>query len=231
MGAVSVERIARTRRTLLLIVGVVASSLVLVAAIISLGFLAMSLVSNVESPADWRRLADVGQAFGVLDSLLSGLAFVALLVTLGIQFRELRLQQSELREQREAVERSHSELRRSAEANMRMLHFELTRMSIDDSSLADVWPHPPEASDAGRRRQFIYANLIYQHLTLGLTMAGAPDDVVRGQLRHLFGSPAMRAYWRAAAVERAALLAPDGEEMRIARLGDEVCAELETPVP
>ena len=211
----------------LLIAGLVALTALLTVAMVGAGVAVAAAIAGTESPQSWSRLADVGQAFGALDSVLSGLAFAALVVTLWIQFRELRLQQTELRQQRDAIERSNAELRRSAEANMRMLHFELIRMSIDEPRLADVWPHPAAIAGSADRRQFIYANLVFQHVSLGMRVAGEPDEAVRRQLRHLFGSPVMREYWRLTAEERAALLPAAGEESRIARIGDEVCAELD----
>lgn len=59
--------------------------------------------------ADWSKWSDVGQTFGVLSSLFSGLALVAVVVISQMQFRELQ-------EQRELLMRSHSELQRAAEA-------------------------------------------------------------------------------------------------------------------
>jgi hypothetical protein len=194
---------------------------------VGVGVAVVALLAGARSPQVWRQFADVGQAFGVLESLMSGLAFVALIVTLWVQRSELRLQQAELRQQRDAIERSNAELRRSAEADMRMLHFELIKMSVEDARLADVWPHPAAAGDAAQRRQFIYANLIYQHQALSMRVGGADDAVVYRRLRHLFGSPVIRAYWRATAEERAAMLAPGSEDLRIATIGDRVCAELD----
>lgn len=211
----------------LLVAGLLLLIATLTAAMVGAGVLVAAAVADAESPQSWNRLADVGQAFGALDSVLSGLAFAALVVTLWIQFRELRLQQQELRLQRGAIERSNGELRRSAEANARMLHFELIRMSIDDPHLSDVWPQPDGVGDLAERRRYIYANLVFQHVSMHLQVRGEPDEVVRRQLRHLFRSPVMRAYWRLSAAERAAVLPAAGEETRVARIGDEVCAELD----
>jgi uncharacterized protein DUF6082 len=217
-----------TGRVVLIIGATLVLFLVIVVLLAALGVTLAGLVGRTAVVSSWSRLSDIGQAFGVLDSVLSGLAFVALIATLWIQFRELRLQQTELRQQRDAIERSNDELRRSAEANMRMLHFELVRMSIDDADLAGVWPHPARVGDdITARRRFSYANLIYQHLALSMRMAGESDDAVRKQLRYLFRSEAMREYWRATVEERAAMLDPGGDEQRIARLSDQVCVELD----
>ncbi|GAA4697556.1 DUF6082 family protein [Phytohabitans rumicis] len=212
---------------LLMAAGAMVVALMLVITIVAAGVVVAAAIAGMESPEAWSRWANVGESFGVLDSLLSGLAFAALIVTLWIQFRELRVQQSELRLQRDAIERSSEELRRSAEASMRMLHFELVRMSIDDPALADVWPHPPAAADPADRRQLIYANLIFQHVALAMTVAGDSDEAVRRQLRHLLTSPVMRRYWAAAAAERAAMVIDGTEDARIARLGDEVYRDLD----
>jgi hypothetical protein len=198
----------------------------LVVTVMAAGIIAAAGLGGTGDAQTWSRWANVGEAFGILDTVLSGLAFVALIVTLWIQLNELRLQQSELRLQRDAIQRSSDELRRSAEAGMRMLHFELMRMSIDDPALAEVWPRP-DVSDPGERRQLFYANLIYQHLLLWMESQDYSDAQVRDAVRHLFSSPLMRRYWTVAAAERARLSATSADEARITRIVNEVCHEFD----
>ncbi|MDQ7906146.1 DUF6082 family protein [Phytohabitans sp. ZYX-F-186] len=203
-----------------------AITVTLMAALLAAGVIAVAATGAIESPEVWRRWADVGAAFGVLSSVLSGMAFVALVATLWIQYRELNLQRTELHLQRNAIERSSEELRRSADAGMRMLHFELIKMSIDDPILADVWPDPDTAGD-DRRRQLLYANLVFQHMSLSMVVGGYTDEQVRELLRYLFANPIMREYWLAPASARRRIQVPGTDPWRIGRIADDVCAEYE----
>jgi hypothetical protein len=137
--------------------------------LVGAGILAVAMAGSVEDAAAWDRWANVGDAFGVLNGVLSGLVFGTLIITLRIQFRELSLQRLELKLQRDAIERSSEELRRSAGADLRMLHIELMKMSIADPVLAKVWPDPVIGDDDIARRQLLYANLIFQNLSLSLS--------------------------------------------------------------
>jgi len=183
---------------------------------------AAAAIATQERLSTW---ASVGDAFGVLNTILSGMAFAALIVTLWIQFRELAFQRAELRMQRNAIERSGEELRRSADAGLRMLHFELLKMSIDDVRLADVWPRPSASENEDRRRQLLYANLVFQHLSLAMLVARYTDDQVRETLRYLFESEIMRDFWANSADARRRTDAPGTDAWRIGRIGDEVLRE------
>jgi hypothetical protein len=189
----------------------------------------VALVAPAQDSGEWRQWADVGQSFGVFSTVLSGMAFVALVITLWVQLKELSFQRDELRSQRLVAERSGDELRRSADAGMRMLHFELLKMSIDDPVLARVWPESSAGGDPEERRQLVYANLVFQHASLSMLMAGYTDEQVRESLRYLFASEIMRTYWVGAAAVRRRTQQPGSDHWRIAQIGDEVCREFESP--
>jgi len=167
--------------------------------------------------------SDTGRTFGA-GTILSALVFAALVVTFWVQFQTLRMQREELGQQRQSLDRLRGELYRSAEADLRSLHLELVKMSIDDPELAAVWPPlkpglPPELD-----RKYLYANLIYQHVWLSLRIADYSERRIQNQMRYLFMSPIMRDYWRAAATARTSLV-PGTEEHRFAQVADEVCQE------
>ncbi|GAA1813925.1 hypothetical protein GCM10009682_38710 [Luedemannella flava] len=212
---------ARTALALFALVGSVTLTIALLAA----GALAVAAIEAMESPAVWQRWANVGESFGVFNSVLSGLAFVALVGTLWIQYRELSLQRAELRLQRAATERASGELRRSADAGMRMLHFELLKMSIEDPALAQVWPDATPEADDLHRRQMMYANLVFQHAALAIMLNNPTDEQIRESLRYLFASEVMRRYWATGAAARRQTQVPGTESWRVARIGDEVCEE------
>ncbi len=62
-------------------------------------------------PKQWRDFASFGDSFGSLNTLFSGLAFAALVVTLWMQREELAMQRRELRESRIAQQESRDALR------------------------------------------------------------------------------------------------------------------------
>ncbi|WP_433213560.1 DUF6082 family protein [Dactylosporangium sp. CS-047395] len=92
---------------------------------------------GLPAPHGWDELSD---AFSVVNGIFSALALIVVLVTVWIQFNELRMQRAELRMQREAAEQSRHELFRSSESVFRELHVHLLEMAINDEDLAEVWP-------------------------------------------------------------------------------------------
>lgn len=175
-----------------------------------------ALLGQRGNEAFWIRLANVGQTFGVLSSIISGLALGALVVTARLQFREIQGNRRELERQREFLMQSHSELRRTAEANRGQLHLEILRLAIDDPQLAEVWPPYLPGLSPKQNRQYLYANIIYQFQQTWMRVGGHGDEDVLGTMRYLFTSPIIRDYWKAAARARASLI-PGSEEYLLAQ--------------
>ena len=158
--------------------------------------------------ADWSRWSDVGQTFGVLSSIIGGLALVAVVMTARVQFRELQ---------------------RSAAAELSMLHLEILKMSINDPQLAEVWPAFRPGLPIESNRQFLYANIIYQFHWTSLKLNKATNDEVLGSMRYLFTSSIMRKYWAAAERARTSL-EPGSPEHAFTRKLDEICRDYEAAV-
>ncbi|MDQ7908425.1 DUF6082 family protein [Phytohabitans sp. ZYX-F-186] len=201
-------------------------SVLVVLVILLVGLGAVSSLQSLDTPGAWAERANVGDSFGVVNAVVSGLALAALIVTLWLQSRELALQRAELAMQRESLNQSRVELHRSAEASLRMLHVDLIRMSIDDPSLAEVWPPLAPGVSHERERQYLYANLIYQHVWLGLRISDYTDEQMQNHLRYIFTSSLMREYWRAAARARTSLV-PGTAEYAFAEAADRICGEYE----
>jgi hypothetical protein len=197
------------------------SGVVVGVAIVVLGIAAVASVGTSGSHDEWAGYGDIGDSFGVINAVVSGLAPAALAVTLRLQANELALQRHELTLQRH-------ELHRNAETSLRLLHVDLIKSSINDSSLADVWPQLEQEESAPQevRRQHLYANLIYQHVLLSSNINDSTREQLEKVIQYLFSSPIMRRYWRASSRARLTLV-PGTREYVLAKVVDTVCAEYE----
>lgn len=160
------------------------------------------------APEDWSKWSDVGQTFGALSSIISGLALAVVVVTARIQVHEMQ---------------------RSAAAELSTLHLEIIKLSINDDELAEVWPELLPGISPKLNRQFLYANIIYQFHWTTLQLEKATDAEVLGSMRYLFTSPLMRQYWGAAERGRTSL-APGSPEQLFAKKLDELCRDYESAV-
>jgi hypothetical protein len=175
---------------------------------------------------DWAMWSDVGQTFGVLSSVISGLALVVLVGTARMQFREMREQRRELEQQRHLHVQQGSEMQRTAEANVGLLHLEILKMAINDQSLAEVWPEFAPGLTPEKNRQLLYANLIYQLQRISLVVNKNSNQELLEMMRYLFTSPVMREYWRLTDYGRSAL-ARDTDEYRLAQEVDRLWRDYE----
>jgi len=186
-----------------------------------------AILARSSEAADWGKLSDVGQTFGALSSIISGLALVALVVTARTQFREMQQSRRELEHQRQSLTDNHMELQRTASANLGMLHLEILKLSIDDPSLAEVWPSFDGEISPELNRQYLYANVIYQFQFRAMLGGQYTDEQMVANLRYLFTSSLMRGYWKASRSGRDAL--PEGSaELAFVQKVDEVCREFDT---
>jgi hypothetical protein len=188
-----------------------------------------ALLARRGGAGDWSRWSDVGQTFGALGSVISGLTLVALVVTARMQFREMQENRRELEQQRHSLADNHQELRKASSAAFRQLHLELLKLSIDDPSLAEVWPAFEPNVSAMRNRQYLYANIVYQFQYASMQVDGYNDEQVLAALRYLFTSPLMRGYWQAAARARESLV-PGSAEFTFSRRVDDLCREFDAVV-
>jgi hypothetical protein len=196
-----------------------ASAVVFVALALLVGVGLVALLAYQGTPDTWQLWSAIGQTFGALSALLSGVALVVLVGTFRLQHRELKGHQGELAQQR-------TELYRSAEAQVRMLHLELIKLALSDQSLAEVWPAYADLSPE-RRRQYLYANLILQQLMLQARIMPFTDQQVEAHLRHLFQGPVIREYWAATRAARKSVVRGSAEEA-FSELADRIWYEYET---
>ena len=184
--------------------------------------LALALGSGLQA-----RMGELGQIFESVNAAFSGLAFVALVVTFRLQYDELRLQRAELENQHEAMDKSQSALRRSAEADIRALHMQLVKMSMDDEDLAAVWPQYMGPISPVQSKQNKYANLIIQYQRIIYEQGLFDADDIKGVMRYLFTSPFIREYWRGHVAPRELMQIGKPAEVEFDQIVDSVYQETE----
>ncbi|GIF23779.1 hypothetical protein BJ973_004390 [Actinoplanes tereljensis] len=191
------------RRTL---VWVASAAAVLTAAVVAAGLGMVALIGQSGDDSTWTRWSDVGQAFGVVNSVVAALAVAALVITSMAHARGQRDQQTEI--------------------SVRHLHVTLTRMAIDNPHLAEVWPRTtPE--DSVTQSQHMYANLLLQHAWLQYTTGVATREELVSNLRFLFASPKVRAFWGKTTSSRQSIYVQDTKEASLAAVADEIWREYE----
>ncbi|MEV1080383.1 DUF6082 family protein [Streptomyces sp. NPDC050211] len=167
--------------------------------------------------------SSIGDYFGGVSTLFSGLALLLLVATLLFQQRELRLQREELMLQRQELVSSRGELRRSAEADLRGLHLQMTQMAMSDPSLAEVWNDLPTSSPT-ELRQDLFANLTFNHYVLLYSWGSVSEADLLVYARLVLRSPVFQRYWNATRPSKVDL-PPDSAEGRVFRLFEQALAD------
>ncbi|MEV8597007.1 DUF6082 family protein [Streptomyces sp. NPDC052012] len=219
------------RRSAIALVGwsaaaAVCIALVGLASVVASGWLVNGVErANGDLPSATERSA-LGDYFGGVNAVFSGLALLMLVVALFFQQRELRSQREELALQREELAASRDELRRSAEADLRGLHVQLTEMAMADPSLAEVWNDLPRAP-AGTLRQYLFANLAFSHYVLMHSWGHLSETELVVYANNLLRSPVFRQYWEATRPSKSGL-PPESSEGRVYRVFEQAMADLDS---
>ena len=140
------------------------------ALIVASPWLIGSIVGHSE---DWRRLSDVGQAYGGISAILSGLAFCGIAGSLLLQWRQVRQAQM---------------------AAVHERHFELVRLAIEDTDLRAPGPAAPAGAEA---KQWVYFNLWVAHWAMRWDIRALGRQEARKQLATLFYDDAASRWWLA----------------------------------
>jgi hypothetical protein len=184
-----------------------------------------AVLATVPSTGPGNRTGALGQILESVSAAFSGLSFIALVVV------AFRLQCAELRSRHQAMEKSQSALHRSAEADIRALHVQLIKMSLDDEDLAAVWPQYQGPVSAVRSKQNKYANLIIQHQRMLYELGVFDRDDLISMLRYLFTSPLIRGFWEGRMVARRVLTTVPGRETEFDEIVDIAYRESVPPEP
>jgi hypothetical protein len=197
-----------------------ATSVLLAAVVMTAGVGLVAALSARGNAETWTRWSDVGQAFGVVNSVVSALAVVVVLM----QARMMRAQQAEQVEQGRTQQATLRALSRTADVDVRKLHMSLIGIALEHPDLADVWPWPANIS-ATKRSQHMYANLLIQHTWLQYTAGICTEDETLSTLRFLLSSPKIRAFWRDTAASREGIYVDGTDELDLAAAADAIWAE------
>lgn len=180
------------------------ATVVLAGAVVAAGVGMVALIGQGGDNGTWRRWSDVGQAFGVVNSVVAALAVAALVITSLAQSRSQRDQQTEI--------------------SVRQLHVTLTRMAIDNPHLAAVWPRIT-MEDPVTQSQYMYANLLLQHAWLQYTTGIVTREEMINNVRFLFASPKVRAFWGTTTNSRQSIYVEGTTEASLADVADQIWRE------
>jgi hypothetical protein len=187
-----------------LLLGILVGTVALTAVVVTAGVGMVAFLGERGDAATWKRWSEVGQAFGVVNSVVAALAVAALVLTSLAQSRGQRDQQTDI--------------------SVRHLHIALIRMAIDNPHLAAVWPHTT-LKDPTTQAQVMYANLLLQHAWLQYSTGIATREEMVSNIRFLFASPKVRAFWESTASGRKGIYVDGGSEADLASVADEIWRE------
>jgi hypothetical protein len=151
---------------------------IVLAVLVSVAFLAGVVASPLAmkwltgTRLKWAELSDVGQAYGGVSAVLSGLAFCGVAASLLMQRRQARLAQI---------------------YSIRQRHFELVKLALDDPQYLFV-DGPNEADDPNARLK-VYANLLVGHWAMMWDLDAITADLVRAGAARLFATALARQWW------------------------------------
>ena len=129
--------------------------------------------SFVRRSEDGHELSEMGQAYGGVSAILSGLAFCGIAISLLLQWRQVRLTRIMAARER---------------------HFELVKLGIDDPSLM-LAPLPGGSPASARKR--VICNLWVAHWAMGWDIGSLSPARLRVLFDELFGDETARAWWAA----------------------------------
>jgi hypothetical protein len=123
----------------------------------------------------WERLSFIGQTYGAASAVISVIALVGVVLTLGYQARETKRAREETR--REAIS-------------------DLLKMAMNDSDLDECWGPVPEPDDPKTRKQQLYTNMIISAWEMSFEVRALPEQRLRFIANEMFCGRVGREFWR-----------------------------------
>jgi uncharacterized membrane protein len=165
----SINRIARRPNSVAITLLVV----LLFIALISVSPLALGAFRGATT--QWERLSFIGQTYGAASAIVSVLALVGVVLTLGYQARETK--------------RAREETRRQAISD-------LLKMAMEDPELDECWGPIPSPDDPKSRKQQLYTNMIIAAWEMSYETGATPEHRLRYNAHEMFSGEVGRTFWR-----------------------------------
>ncbi|WP_419997765.1 DUF6082 family protein [Streptomyces boninensis] len=106
------------------------------------------------------------------------------------------------------------------------LNLDVTGRALEDDELLAVLDTYGDDIPPERRRQFLYANMLYLQVLHAFRLGTHPEHEIRGAMAIHLQNQTFRGYWEATRLHRRTLQ-PDSPENRLARITDDVLRRLE----
>jgi Family of unknown function (DUF6082) len=152
----------------------VASLSLLGLGIILISPVGLKLISLVRG-VNWVELGNVGQTYGAISAVISGVALGGVALSLFLQSRDFNLSRTQA---------------------MRNYHSDLVRFSIENPSFISSWGFiPPRDSDMEEMRRIGFLNMIVNFWKDGYETRAFDDDEIRLNFSQMFQGEAGRSYW------------------------------------
>lgn len=124
---------------------------------------------------DWLKLSSIGQTYGAVSALISGIALAGVVISLILQSREFNL---------------------AREQAFRTYHFDLIRFAIDNPSFISSWGYiAREGSSLEDVRRAGYTNMIVSFWSTGYATGWLDGSEVRRSFEDMFRGEEGRKYW------------------------------------
>lgn len=136
--------------------------------------LALKVAEDAFGVTEWTTLSSIGQAYGATSAILAGLGLLGVGVSLALQTRESKT---------------------NREQNLRTLHLELLRMSLDDPQYVECWGPFAGSDDPLLRKQHLYTNLIVSHWQMVYEIGYLKEVELRAILQGFFDGEIGRDFW------------------------------------
>lgn len=179
---------------------VLAIAVLLLLVVSPLGLLAGSRLSD----DDWSRISNLGQAYGAVSAVISGIATIGVAYSLVVQARQYKLEQNQC-----------------AHTNQ----LELMKLLLDDPTLL-AGPETIDGVSPDRTRQQLYVNLAFKHLQMSYLTGYITEAALPLHFADPFCASVVRDWWRQSR-ETYWLEANTKQKRRFVQIVDAACADAE----
>lgn len=162
----SIHRSLRTVSIIALIVGGIL--------LILISPMGLRLISTTKG-VNWARLSSIGQTYGAISAVISGVALAGIAVSLFLQARELDLTREQM---------------------FRTYHLDLVRFSIENPPFIASWGYvPPVGSSLDDVRRVGYTNMIVSFWSTSYVTRRLDESELRLNFAQMFKGEVGRHYW------------------------------------